>query len=199
MNSIYPNISSISASLHHKRIYITLSHMAILLCLPRYSSGMCIPQWLHRERGSGPSFRILILAFQCRLMRFSLNLTELCALARHPSTRHANDFNTSGKDTTYVSSPLPPMSTPPGIWHEYFVGLLHAVADQQFCHCHPAIPENHLVFIPLNECALLPRLTPLICRYPQLHPYEPQGTHHCLSLTEVIAWCIRSYCVQDCS
>ena len=112
MNSIYPNISSISASLHHKPIYITLSHMAILLCIPRYSSGMCIPQWLHRERGSGPSFRILILAFQCRIMGFSLNLTELCALARHPSTRHANDFNTSGKDTTYVSSPLPPMSTP---------------------------------------------------------------------------------------
>ena len=47
-----------------------------------------------------------------------------------PHTEHDTDVNTRGKDTTYVSAPPPPMSTPLGLRHVSPVISIHVVADQ---------------------------------------------------------------------
>ena len=44
--------------------------------------------------------------FQYLYMKFYLNLTMLCALAKNPSTGNATDVNMHGKDTTYSPTPL---------------------------------------------------------------------------------------------
>ena len=48
----------------------------------------------------------MIFYFQYLYMKFYLNLTMLCALARNPSTGNATDVNMHGKDTTYSPTPL---------------------------------------------------------------------------------------------
>ena len=112
MKSIYLKLSVISMPLCHKHISVSLSHLDVLLRPHSRAAGMCIPQWLHRGRGYGTSCSITIFAFQCRYIKLSLIIPWLCALYGHPSTGHVTEFNTRGKDTTYVSSPPPLTSTP---------------------------------------------------------------------------------------
>ena len=112
LNSIFPDLPDISTSLRRKHIYVSLPHMSVLLCLYIRAAGMCIPQWSYRGIGVGPSCRIAIFAFQCRYIECSLILPGLCDLSGNPSTWHATDFNTHGKDTTYFSGPPPPPSAP---------------------------------------------------------------------------------------
>ena len=99
-------------SLHCSHISVALSHLSVCMCCHNLSSGMCIPYWLHRGSGIGTFYRISIMDFQCMYMKLSLSLTGLYALSGNPSTSHAADFNTHEKDTTYVSGPPPPTSTP---------------------------------------------------------------------------------------
>ena len=126
MNSISTNICTSPMSLRHMRISMALSHLSVCLCRHNLSSGMCILHWLHHGSGVRPSCRIVILEFQCLChlyMKRSLGLPGLCALARHCSNSHATDVITCGKETTYVSDPPPPTSTPgsmPQISHEIY-------------------------------------------------------------------------------
>ena len=112
LNSISPNLCASLTSLRHRRIFVALSHLSVFLCHPNLATGMCIPHWSHHGSGVGLSCRIVIFDFQYMYMKCSLSLPRLCAPTRHPSTVHATDFNTLGKDTTYISSPPLLTSTP---------------------------------------------------------------------------------------
>ena len=138
LNSISPDLSTISTSLFHNNISIYLSHMNVLLCLISCTVVMFIPQWSHRGRGSGSSCRIAIFAFQCRYMKISPSLTYLCALAGHPSTRHATDFSTCGRHHIYLQFPSA-FVHPPCLWHDYPMVVLHVVAYWLCFHCFPAL------------------------------------------------------------
>ena len=57
---------------------------------------MCILHWLHRGNGSGTSYNMATLNFQCQNMKCSLNLPVFFALAGKPSTGHSTNFGIRG-------------------------------------------------------------------------------------------------------
>ena len=72
-----------------------------------------MPQFGHCGNGVGPSYRIANLAFQCLHIKFYRSFPGMWSLSGQPSTGQDTEIRTWGKDTTYVSLPLYPISTSP--------------------------------------------------------------------------------------
>ena len=101
-----------STSLYQNRIYVAWPYLYICLCFSSLASGIFILKLGHRGSGVSTSWIISTLDFHCLCMKCLRSLTGLCALAGIPSTGHATYVITRGNDTTYVSNPPPPTSTP---------------------------------------------------------------------------------------
>ena len=91
---ISTDLWSDSTSLCRNCISVAWSHLPVCLCFSSLAAVIRISQLGHRCSGFGPPCNVGTLAFQCLYMKCSRSLPSFCALARHPSTRHATNVRT---------------------------------------------------------------------------------------------------------